>query len=161
VEDLRLDIASYIRSVSAYNTKLPPPSNLVAKSLVGDLLHVLVLPLPLLALLQTKSVLENLANLLQVHSLDIWVEQDDEQPSDEADSAVESESTAWGNSLHHREESGRDDDVGRPAGNGVEHSSQGADLEGNELGADPGNGRDTGGEHGDVDNDGNENYGCC
>lgn len=52
---------------------------------------MLVLLLPLLRVLAAEAVLEDFANRLERHALDVWVEEDDEQPADEADAAVEAE----------------------------------------------------------------------
>lgn len=82
-------------------------------------------------------MLEDSANSLQIHSLHVWVEEHNEQPSDEADAAIEAKSTTRGDPFHHREERRRNDDVRRPASDGVEHGSQSADFKGDELGANP------------------------
>lgn len=130
----------------------------MSESLCYDLPGVLVLPLPSLGVFQSKAVLENAANSFQVHSFHVGVEENDEQPPDEANTTVEAESTTWGNALHHRQEGRGDDDVGRPASDGVEHSSESADFERNELGADPCYGCYSGGIHCNIDDDSNEHY---
>ena len=76
---------------------------------------MLVLSLPLLGELEPETVLEDFADRLQRHALDIRVEEDDEQPAEEADAAVETECSGWCDALHHGEESAADDDVGAPA----------------------------------------------
>ena len=87
----------------------------MSKSRLNLLLLMLVLPLPLLRELESKAVLEDLADRLQGHALNIRVEEDDEQPTEEADTAVEAECSGRGDALHHGEESAADDDVGAPA----------------------------------------------
>ena len=50
-----------------------------------------MLLLPLLGVLPPEAMLEDFTNRLKRHALDIRVEEDDEQPADEADAAVEAE----------------------------------------------------------------------
>lgn len=50
-----------------------------------------MLLLPLLRVLPPKTMLKDLTNRLKRHALDIRVEEDNEQPTDEADAAVEAE----------------------------------------------------------------------
>lgn len=81
--------------------------NLVSESLLSiRLLRVLVLLLPLPRVPQSKAVLEHVANGLQVHSLDIGVEEHDHEPSEETNATVEAKCTTGSDSLHHRKESG-------------------------------------------------------
>ena len=87
----------------------------MSKRRLNLLLLVLVLSLPLLGELEPETVLEDFADRLQRHALDIRVEEDDEQPAEEADAAVETECSGWCDALHHGEESAADDDVGAPA----------------------------------------------
>jgi len=47
---------------------------------------------------------EDFTNRLKRHALDIRVEEDNEQPADEADSAVEAEGSGRGDAFHHAEE---------------------------------------------------------
>ena len=58
---------------------------------------------------------EDFADSFQRHALDIRVEEDDEQPAEEADTTVKAECSGWCDALHHGEESAADDDVGAPA----------------------------------------------
>lgn len=60
-------------------------------------------------------MLEDFADRFQRHAFDIRVEEDDEQPAEEADTAVEAECSGRCDALHHGEESTADDDVGAPA----------------------------------------------
>lgn len=111
----------------------------MSKGLRCNFLDILVVPLPLLGVLQSETVLKDSANSLQVHPLDVRVEEDDKEPSHEANAAVEAKSTARSDTLHHGKKCARDDDVSRPAGYRDEHGSQSADFEWDELGADPSN----------------------
>jgi len=88
---------------------------LVTESRLDLFLLMLVLPLPLLGELEPETVLKDLADRLQRHALDIRVEEDDEQPAEEADTAVETKGSGRCDALHHGEESAADDDVGAPA----------------------------------------------
>lgn len=62
---------------------------------------MLVLLLPLLGVLAAETMLEDLADRLERHALDVRVEEDDEQPADEADAAVEAEGSRRGDAFHH------------------------------------------------------------
>lgn len=57
--------------------------------------------LPFLRILDTKSSAENLPNSLQWHAFALGVEEYDEQPTNEADSSVKSESSTRRPALHH------------------------------------------------------------
>jgi hypothetical protein len=61
------------------------------KRRLNSLPLMFMLPLPLLRVLPPEIVLEDLADRLKRHALYVRVEKDDEQPADEADSAVEAE----------------------------------------------------------------------
>ena len=113
-----------------------------SRALVGsvDLRKLLVLLLPILGIANTKAVLEDLADILQRHALDLGEAEDDEQPAHETDSGVKAECAGGSDALHHGQEGGRDDDVGRPAGDSVQHGADCANFHGDQLGADPGNG---------------------
>jgi hypothetical protein len=63
-----------------------------------------MLPLPLLRVPPPETVLEHFADRLERHALDIRVKEDDEQPADEADAAVEAEGARGGDAFHHAEE---------------------------------------------------------
>jgi hypothetical protein len=122
---------------------------------------MLVLSLPLLGILDAEACAENLSDSLEWHSLAFWVEEEDEQPAEEANSAVESKGTAWCQSFHHGQERGRDDDVGTPAcdsvlggllvisvpyqkaGQTYKHRSNGSYFQRNKFSADPCNGRNS------------------
>jgi hypothetical protein len=65
---------------------------------------MLVLLLPLLRVLPPETMLEDFTDRLQRHALDVRVEEDDEQPADEADAAVEAEGSGGGDAFHHAEE---------------------------------------------------------
>jgi hypothetical protein len=76
---------------------------------------MLVLSLPLLGEFEPKSVLEDFADRLLRHALDVGVEEDDKQPAEEADAAVKSKCSGRCDTFHHGKESAADDDVGAPA----------------------------------------------
>ena len=126
-----------------------------SRALVGsvDLRELLVLPLPVSGIANTKTVLEDLADVLQRHALDLGEAEDDEQPADEADSGVEAECAGGSDALHHGQEGGRNDDISRPAGNGVQHGADCANLHGDQLSADPGNSSYSGAVESDEDDD--------
>jgi hypothetical protein len=88
---------------------------LVSKRRLNLLLLMLVLSLPLLGELKPKAVLEDFADRLQRHALNIRVKEYDKQPAEEADTAVETKGSGRCDALHHGEESAADDDVGAPA----------------------------------------------
>lgn len=50
-------------------------------------------------------------NLFQGETRNLWIEQDDQNPSNKADSTIESESTTWRQAFHHGEECRADNDV--------------------------------------------------
>jgi hypothetical protein len=64
-----------------------------------------MLQLPLLRPLSPETMLKHLTNGLERHALDIRVEEDNEQPADETDAAVEAEGPGGGDAFHHAEES--------------------------------------------------------
>jgi|SRR5690242_5260739 len=76
------------------------------------LCKLLVLLLPPARISDAKAVLKDLANVLKGHSLDFREAEDDEEPTDKADTSVETEGAGRSNSLHHSEEGGCDDDIG-------------------------------------------------
>ena len=134
----------------------------MSKGLSRDLGDVLVLPLPFLGVLQTKSVAKDLSDGLEGYPLDIRVAEDNEYPTEEADTAVEAESARWRHSLHHGQKGGGDDDIGSPADNGVlgsyhykafhisvgkatyQHGTKSSDFHWDDLSSDPGNSGNTG-----------------
>ena len=65
---------------------------------------IFMLPLPLLRIPSSETVLEHFADRLEWHAFDVWVEEDDEQPADEADASVEAEGARGGDAFHHAEE---------------------------------------------------------
>lgn len=65
----------------------------MSKRRLDLLLLMLVLALPLLGELEPKSMLEDFPDRFQRHALDVRVEEYDEQPAEEADSAIKAEST--------------------------------------------------------------------
>ena len=75
---------------------------------------MLVFSLPLLGELESKAVLKDFADRFQRHALDIRVEEDDEQPAEEADTTVKAECSGWCDTLHHGKEGAADDNVGAP-----------------------------------------------
>lgn len=64
---------------------------LMPKRRLNPLPLMFMLLLPLLGVLPPEAMLEDFTNRLKRHALDIRVEEDDEQPADEADAAVEAE----------------------------------------------------------------------
>ena len=85
-----------------------------SRALIGsiDLGELFVLFLPLLGVADTEAVLEDLADVLEGHALNLGEAEDDEQPADEADSGVETEGAGGGDALHHCQEGRGDDDIG-------------------------------------------------
>lgn len=83
-------------------------------------------------------MLENLLNLLKSQPADLRVEEDNQDPSDAADSGIEAKRAAGSHAFHHGEESGADDDVRAPAGASHEHCSDRPDLHWEEVHAHPG-----------------------
>jgi len=75
------------------------------KRCLNPLPLMLVLLLPPLRVLPTEAMLEDFADRLERHPFDVRVEEDDEQPADEADPAVEAESSGGSDAFHHAEES--------------------------------------------------------
>lgn len=73
----------------------------MSKSSLNLLLFVLVLSLPLLGELEPETVLEDFTDRLQRHTLNIRVEENDEQPAEEADTAVKAECSGGCDALHH------------------------------------------------------------
>jgi len=102
--------------------------HLVCECLSDNLGSMLVVPLPLLAVLDSEPILEDLPDALEWHSLDLGVEEDEEQPAAEADGAIETECAGWCSTLHDAQECRGDDDVRGPAGDGVEHGTDCSDL---------------------------------
>lgn len=74
---------------------------LMSKRRLNPLLLMLMFLLPLLRELTAETVLEDFTDRLKRHALDVWVEEDDKQPADEADSAVEAEGSGGGDAFHH------------------------------------------------------------
>lgn len=93
--------------------------------------------LQLTGLLDAESVLEDLANVLERHALDLRVTEVDGNPAENADGGVETEGTAGRGVLHLGKEGGCDDDVGAPAGHGEHHGAHGANLHWEKLGRQP------------------------
>jgi hypothetical protein len=93
-----------------------------------DLRELLVLPLPLTRVPDTKALRKDLADVLKRHTPDLREAEDDEQPAEKADTGIEAERTRRRDTLHHSKEGRSDNNVRRPARDGVEHSSNGADL---------------------------------
>lgn len=56
----------------------------------------------------------NWTYLLESQAGDLRVEEDDEHPTNTADSSIEAERSTGRQGLHHAEERGRDDNVGAP-----------------------------------------------
>ena len=125
----------------------------MSKSLSSDLRQMLIFLLPLLGVLHTESLSKHLSDGLKRHALALRIAEHDENPPEEAYAAVEAEGARGSQTLHHGEEGGRNDDVGGPAGHRVEHGTHSSHFEGNQLGTNPCNGRNTGGEEGDVADD--------
>lgn len=102
-------------------------------------------------------MLKDLSDILQRKTVGFREEEENEGETGTTDGCIKAESTTGGHALHHGQESRGNDDVAAPAGDGVHHGSQGTNLEGEELGSNPGNGGNTGSEAGDVNDDGDEN----
>ena len=126
---------------------------LVSEGLSSDLSHVLVFFLPLLRILDSKAISEDLSDGLKRHTLAFRIAEHDEDPAEEADTTVETKGARGSHAFHHGEEGGRDDDVGRPASDRVEHSAESSYLQRDQLCANPRDGRDTRAEEGHVADD--------
>ena len=88
---------------------------LVPHSLLND---ILPFPAEVAGISDAKTVLEDLADFFKSQPGDFGVEENDEDPADEADGGIESKCAGRCESFHHGKESGGDDDVGSPAGAG-------------------------------------------
>lgn len=113
--------------------------------------------------LDTKSVGEDVANVLESHALDLWVaEVDAWEAAEEADGGVEAKGTGRGGVFHLGQESGSDNDVGAPAGHGEHHGAHGANLHGEEFRGQPGGVSHSGAVEADVADhaDKDDNGGC-
>lgn len=141
-----------------------------------------VLSLPLLGELESEAMLEDFPDSLQRHALDVWVEEDDEKPTQEAYSAVEAKCARRSDAFHHRKERAANYDVRAPASRkmisktkndgrsislwnihlryGVQHSSQCTSFIGDELSADPSNRCYTSGVESNVADDCYEDQGA-
>lgn len=75
--------------------------------------------LPSLGVSNTEPVAEDLSNGLQWHALTLGEEEDDEYPTEKANTCVESEGTTGCPAFHHGQKSGSDYDVSAPASNGI------------------------------------------
>lgn len=115
-----------------------------------------ILLLPLLGVPDAKAAAEDLADGFERHALAFRVAEHDENPTDSADAGVEAKGTRRSHALHHRKESGSNDDIGAPASDGVEHGAESADLMGNKFSADPSDCGNTRREEGDVADDADE-----
>lgn len=73
----------------------------MSKSCFHLLLLMLVLSLPLLGEFKPEAMLEHFADRFQRHALDVWVEEYDEQPANEADATIEAKRSGRGYSFHH------------------------------------------------------------
>lgn len=62
---------------------------------------ILMLFLPFLRITDTKSIAEDLSDSLQWHSFALRIEENDEQPTNKADSSVKPKGAARRPSLHH------------------------------------------------------------
>ena len=85
----------------------------------GDLGQMLVLPLPLLGIPDTKASAEDLSHGLERHPFAFRIAENDEHPSHETYGGVETKGARRGSPFHDGEEGGSDDDICRPAGHGV------------------------------------------
>lgn len=72
---------------------------------------MLVVFLPLLGVFDPKAVGKDLANGLQRHALAFGIAEDDEDPSDGANAAIEAECARGSKAFHHTQECRGDDYV--------------------------------------------------
>jgi hypothetical protein len=98
-----------------------------------NLRKLLVLLLPPVGVPNTKAMLKDLANILKRHTLDLREAKDNKQPANKAYAGVEAEGTGGSDPFHHGQERGRNDDVGRPACDGVQHGTDSANFHGDQL----------------------------
>ena len=81
-----------------------------------DLGELLVLLLPLPRILDAEAIRKHLANIFQWHAPDLGKAEDDENPADETDAAVEAKGTGRCHTFHHGQKGGGNDDVCGPTG---------------------------------------------
>lgn len=67
-----------------------------------DLGIMLVVLLPLFGVPDPKPVIEHLSDSFEWHPLAFWIEENDEEPANEADSSIESKGTTRRPAFHHR-----------------------------------------------------------
>jgi hypothetical protein len=146
----------------------------MSESCLYLLLLMLMLFLPILAELEAEAVFEHFTNRFKRHALDVRVEENDKQPSEKTNAAVETECSRRCDSLHHGEKCTADDDVCAPASTillakvvvgqtvlnsrySVKHSSQSTSLVRDQLSPNPSNSRYTCGVKSHIADDRNEN----
>ena len=101
-------------------------------------------------------MIEYLTDLLKCHSLGLSVTEGNEHETREANAGIESKGTARSHTLHHSQESGRDDEVSSPASHGVDHGSHSTNFQRQTLCANPRDRSHARGEEGNVENDGDK-----
>lgn len=106
-----------------------------------------------LSILHPKPMIIHLPNRFQWHVVHLSIAKDDKHPPNKTYASIEPERPGRSYPLHHGEKCRRDNDVTAPAGDGVHHGPQRADLERQEFRSDPGGGCDPCGVEGDVEND--------
>lgn len=100
--------------------KHPSFAALVSKSHTFSILNkALIVFLPLLGIANAKALNEYFTDGLERHTFDFRVAEENENPADKADGAVEAEGAGRGDPFHHREESGSDKNIRGPASHGV------------------------------------------
>lgn len=116
-----LPVESYVRRTVVDNISCNAcDARSVAKRGVGcNLGQMLVLLLPVLGISDAESMAEDLSDRLERHAFALRITEDDEDPTDETDAAIESEGAAGSYTFHHREECGGDNDVCAPTGGSV------------------------------------------
>lgn len=117
-----------------------------------------ILLLPLFGVSDSKAALEYLSDSLKRHTLALRVAEHDKDPANKTDATVETEGAYGSEALHHGEEGRRDDDVGTPAGNGVQHGSYSTNFGRDQFSANPSDCGDTRGEESDVADDADQNH---
>lgn len=88
--------------------------------------------------LNTESMLEDLSDILKSHALDLRVAEVDANPAKTTDCGIEAKGSRGSSVFHLSQESGRNNDVGTPAGHSQHHGTHSTNFHGEELAAEPG-----------------------
>lgn len=75
--------------------------------------------LPFLRVSDTETIAEDFSHGFQRHAFALRVEENHEQPTDKADTSIETEGPTRSPGFHHRKKSRSDNNVGTPARNSI------------------------------------------